>query len=228
MSSAPSKISLKIESASHSREVTSRYLLDVSYSEQLGSYVFDFRCRLSVPEGKRWLVTHNPSHGELEFCNFWPEGVFIPGADKASSLPDASPAAPASFPRRRESRIEEGAKRYDACYVQKADRTERIPHHHLETSDKHDIGMDPGDRFLYLLEDENPVVEICSSEPVAAGLCAYMWDAHFAYRVCKDGEDVELPSGSSYDAHFKLYAIGREEGEKIMSAATPRAAPETE
>jgi len=105
---------------------------------------------------------------------------------------------------------------------------ESIRHHHLETSDKHDIGMGLGDRFLWLLEDENPVVEICSPHPIMAGLCAYMWDAHFAYRVCEDGKDVHLPSGSSYEAHFKLYVIGRQEGGRVVAAATPRPAPEIE
>ncbi|MFC2085906.1 hypothetical protein ACFLRO_01695 [Bacteroidota bacterium] len=202
VSGSASRISLRIESASHSREVTSRYLLDVSHSEQDGSYVFDFRCRLDVSEGKQWHVSHNPSHGELEFCNLWPEGAFMPGKEEA--------------------------KRYAACFVRRENHTERISHHHLETSDKHNIGMDPGDRFMWLLEDENPVVEICSSEPVAAGLCAYMWDAHFAYRICKDGTEAELPSGSTYDAHFRLFSITREAGEKVVSVATARESPELE
>jgi len=214
VSSSASKISLKIESASHSREVTSRYLLDIYFSEQDGSYVFDFRCRLFVPEGKRWQVSHNPSHGELEFCNLWPEGAFLPGTGETSSR--ARPG------------IQKEAKRYQACFVQRENRTESIPHHHLETSDKHNIEMGPGDRFLWLLEDENPVVEICSSERVVAGLCAYMWDAHFAYRICKDGTDVELPSGSSYDEHFRLFSISREEGEKVVSVATTRESPDLE
>ena len=71
VSDSESRISLKIESASHSREVESRYLVDLSYSERLDSFVFDVRCRLDIPEGKQWRVTHNPSHGELEFCNLW-------------------------------------------------------------------------------------------------------------------------------------------------------------
>ncbi|MEZ4697398.1 MAG: hypothetical protein R2832_13355 [Rhodothermales bacterium] len=207
-----SRISLKIESASHSREVTSQYLVDVLYSEELGSYVFDIKCRLTVPDGKTWLVTHNPSHGELEFCNFWPNGVFVANVDQPSGRhnPDSNRAA----------------KRYQACYLQKADRVECIPHHHLETSDKHNISMAERDRLLYLLEDDNPVIEICGSGNVTAGLCAYMWDAHLAYRVCKHGTDVELPGGSVFDAHFRFYAMGRADGERVAAVATARPAPE--
>jgi hypothetical protein len=195
-----SKVSLKIESASYSREVVSCYELECSFSEKTFSYAFDIRCMLRVPDGKRWHVSFNPSHGELEFCNLWPYDAFIPGNSKA--------------------------KRYQACFVQRDDVTHRIPHHHLETSDKHNIEMHVGDRFLWLLEDENPVVEICSSETVNAGLCAYMWDAHFGYRVCFNGEDTRLSSGATYNAQFRLSSILRDEGEAIASSATTRKADE--
>ena len=37
--------------------------------------------------------------------------------------------------------------------------------------------MDAGDRIVWLLEDENPVIDILPGDPVTAGVCAYMWDA---------------------------------------------------
>ncbi len=198
VSQSPDHLTVECSGASASLEVASTYNIEVSYSVETDSYVFDFRCALSVAPGKSWRVTRNDSHGELEFCNLWPAGAFVIA----------------------------GSKRYQSCYLEKKSGVYRIPHHHLDTPDKHNIAMGEGNRFLWLLEDENPVVEIRSSDMVTAGLCAYMWDAHFAYRVCGHDEEIRLQEGSNYRAAFRLCSISRREGERIRDAAVTIDVPE--
>jgi hypothetical protein len=102
-----------------------------------------------------------------------------------------------------------------------------IPHHHLESSDKRDIILHKGDRFLWLVEEENPVVRILSDRPVSAGVCAYMWDAHFAYRACPDGIPCELSDDTEFCAEYEISSIGRAEGETILHNAVSVEADET-
>ena len=148
--------------------------------------------------GNHGSVSHNPDHGELEFCNLWPVGSFVPGTSVS--------------------------KRYSHCFVERgASRGEAssrsttlLPHHHLETSDKHNITMAAGDRFGWLLEEENPLVELASVETVNAGLCAYMWDAHLAYRCCDSPRDLLLPEGTRRKAAFRIFSLNREEAAEIF------------
>jgi len=198
LSQGSDRIILECTGASQSREVKSVYVVDVSYSGEMQSYLFSCSSELSVAPGKTWRVTRNASHGELEFCNVWPTETFVT----------------------------EGSKRYQNCFLEKKAGVFRIPHHHLETSDKHNIVMEEGDRFLWLLEDENPVVEVCSRDIVTAGLCAYMWDAHFALRVCGDEEETLMNEGSRYRACFVVYSISRTEGERVQQAAVAIVVPE--
>ena len=92
-----------------------------------------------------------------------------------------------------------------------------IPHTHIESSDKHNIRMQKGDRFGWLLEEENPVVELLSSPESSAGLCAYMWDAHFGYRACRAPGNTTLPAGSRYEASVRITRISRAEGEALIA-----------
>ncbi len=163
-------------------------------------YEIGVRTTLRVHEGASWRVMPNPHHGELEFLTLFPSGTFMPG--------------------------KEGSKRYQACYLDQNGMVWRIPHHHLESADKHNIGMRKQERFLWLLEDENPCLEILSDDPVSAGLCAYMWDGHFACRVCTRGEPVDLPGGSRFEAAYRLSSVGREAGAKLVEAARERDAPD--
>ncbi|NLP10119.1 hypothetical protein GX408_06950 [bacterium] len=168
----------------HAAGLLSRYRITVTWSEMLKSYRYQINARLHIPYGRSWHVLRNPSHGEIEFCNFWPEGSFS---------------------------IEPGVgKRYQACYVLGSESVRRIPHHHLETDDKHNIPLGRKDRLMWLLEEVNPVFELRSPAPVLAGLCAYMWDAHFGYRATQPGQAEHPVHGpADYLANFSLYALPR-------------------
>ena len=154
--------------------------------------------RLSVVADEGWLVTPNPHHGELEFCNMWPVGTFMP--DPVST------------------------KRYTVTGVRRGEEITLLRHHHLESSDKHNIFLHQGDECAWLSEDEDPVVRMESDATVCAGLCAYMWDMHFAYRVCEEGMARVLPRGFTAEARYTLRTIDRTEGGRWMrtgSVATP-------
>lgn len=196
----PERIAFSCSGANASGSALSRYEIELTYSPKHRSYVFRIMAQLTIPAGKQYLVTPNPSHGELEFCNFWPEGVF--------------------------SNIAGNSKRYQACYIQNENGTIRIPHHHLETSDKHNIVMKKGSHFCWLLEETNPVVEIISGNEVCAGLCAYMWDAHFGYRICDDLQSKLLAGNRTFSAAFLLYAIDRQAATTLAANAQEVVAPE--
>lgn len=196
----PESVSFTCEGTNASGSALSRYEIELTYSTQQRSYVFRIVAQLTIPDGRQYLVTPNPSHGELEFCNFWPEEVF--------------------------SNIAGKAKRYQACFVQNVNGTIRIPHHHLETSDKHNIVMRTGSRFCWLLEEANPVVEIVSDNEICAGLCAYMWDAHFGYRICDDVQNKLLTGHRTFSAAFLLYAIDRQTATTLTANAREIITPE--
>jgi hypothetical protein len=190
---------LQCEGSSGSRDVVSTFTVGWDRADDPAAYVVRVEALLSVPEGRNWEVAYNPHHGELEFCNLWPEGTFV-----TTGL----------------------SKRYQCCCVVRGTGAVRIAHHHLETSDKHNILLNSGDTFTWLLEDENPVLRIESGEKVHAGLCAYMWDAHFAYRMPGGMKDMRLPSGSIRRARFALYTIDRAAGMQILESALPAESPE--
>lgn len=189
----PDRITFECVGANRSRSALSNYLVGVSRRADLNAYVLDIGAELRIADGAEWQATFNPHHGELEFCNFWPDGVFA--ADRQKPL------------------------LYDGCYIVHPDSVERIPHHHLESPDKHSIRLRPGDRLAWLLEDENPCMEFLSGGEVAAGICAYMWDAHLAYRVCPDEADRTLRSGARYAASLRVFSLDREEGRRIATRA---------
>ena len=148
---------------------------------------------LEIAPGAEWRVTPHPQHGELEFLNLWPAGVFLPGGEER--------------------------KRYDTCVVVRGDTVTRIPHTHLESRDKHDIRLLPGDVFCYLLEEDNPAVQILDGAEISAGLCAYMWDTHFAVRLCHGAEDVLLRSPWRITAAVRLFSIDAERARELAAAA---------
>lgn len=172
---------------------TSRYHVTVAAVDG-GRYEIHVDAELRVAGAAGWLVTPNPHHGELEFCDLWPEGSFVPG--------------------------ESGTKRYQMHAVRRAGDVVLIPHHHCESDDKHNILMHAGDEAAWLIEDDNPVVRIESSSGVAAGICAYMWDMHFAYAVCQGGEPVRLPRGFIARARFSLRSMPRNEAGLWMRVGT--------
>lgn len=174
----------------------SRYLLSIRRTTDPVRYVYSVDARLDVLAHNGWLVTPNPTQGEIEFANVWPDGTF-------STTPGVR-------------------KRYDASYIITRAGAERIPHHHLESTDKHCIGLSRNDRFVWLKEDENLCLEITSEKPVTAGMCAYMWDSHFAYKVCADNNSVVVPEGMQFNAGFRLTSLDEREAERIIHRAIDR------
>jgi hypothetical protein len=181
---------LRCEGTNAGGEIISQFTVAFSEDRSSGGYALDIHGVLEVAPGKKWSVTHNPSHGELEFCNIWPEGTFQPQGRRK--------------------------KTYTLCFVQRGDTVTLIPHTHIESSDKQNIVMHRGDRFGWLLEEENPVVELLSDTAASAGLCAYMWDAHIGYRKCHGPVGVVLESGSRHEATIRITRMGYAEGAALM------------
>ncbi len=186
------KLLLRCEGTNAGSEIISIFTVGFSEDQSSGGYAVDIHAVFDVAPGKTWTVTHNPSHGELEFCNIWPEGTFTPRGEKS----------------------------YTQCFVQRGGTVTLIPHTHLESSDKQNILMQRGDRFGWLLEEENPVIELLSDARVSAGLCAYMWDAHFGYRMCHSPGGMILGAGSRHEASVRITRIGRAEGAGLIARGT--------
>ena len=193
------KLLLRCAGTNAGSEILSIFTVGVSADGPFGGYAVDIHAAFEVAPGKTWNVTHNPSHGELEFCNIWPEGTFRP----------------------------QGRKSYTQCFIQRGETVTLIPHTHLESSDKRNILMHRGDRFGWLLEDENPVIELLSDSGVNAGLCAYMWDAHFGCRTCQVPGEMTLGAGSRHEASLRLTRIGRAEGAALVARGVRAEAEET-
>ena len=174
----------------------SRLLLSIRRTTDPVRFTYTFDAKLDVLSDSGWLVTPNPTQGEVEFANIWPEGTF------------------SQDPRDR--------KLYDACYVITPAGVERIPHHHLESEDKHCIELNRKDKFVWLKEDENPCFELTSGKMVTAGVCAYMWDSHFAYKVCIGGGTVAVPAGTQFTAGYRLTSMDEREAQGIVQRAIER------
>lgn len=186
-------ITIECHGTTLSGTVISQCVLSVTRLTAPIAYVYEVSTLLRIAGNGTWHVTPNLQHGEVEFCNLWPDGVF-----------SADPQTPL---------------RYNACYVIRPQRVVRIPHHHLESMDKKNITLLPGDRLAWLLDEENLCVEIIDAEPVTAGVCAYMWDAHLAYKVCSADTGIMLEGGKQFRAHFRLLSLLRDGAEQIAGRA---------
>ncbi len=199
---------LRCEGTDARSSIRSRFLLRIGIDLSIPSpgtqvrFVIEIEAELEVLRGHGWQVTYNPDHGELEFCNLWPEGTFVTGQELKKS--------------------------FSSCFVQRSSTSAvtLIRHHHLESSDKHNIPLKPGDRFGWVLEDRNPVIELLSGLEVSAGLCAYMWDAHFAYRCCSGPGEAWLPPGSRYSASFRISLLDRTQASVLVMHGVHAPAPE--
>lgn len=174
-------LKFKCVGSNASDALESVYYANVSLRDS-ENIIYDIDASLRIRPGCEWFIEPNPHHGELEFCQVWPYQTFPIDSREQ--------------------------KRYDACLIRRNDIWQRIPHHHIESSDKHNIILNSGDQFCWIIEDENPVVEILSRNQVYAGLCAYMWDGHFGYRAPLNGV---LKEDDSFTARFRLYSIDRVE-----------------
>jgi len=185
-------LSLRATGANSSKNMLSECCLRIQLDRKDGgiSYLFDSAIRI---ENEPWRVTRHGEHGDLEFLNLMPVGVFD------AARPEA--------------------KRYAYCLVRNGNGTLRIPHNHFRTRDKSNIVLRPGDMFIYALEDENPAVEMLAPRIVEAGLCAYMWDAQFGLRICADGTDAWLRPGAGFRAAFRLFAMKRADTNVLLETA---------
>jgi hypothetical protein len=186
-------ITVECNGTTLSGSVISQCVLRVTRLTAPIAYLYEVSTQLRIAGNGSWHVTPNSQHGEVEFCNLWPDGTFSP--DPRTRL------------------------RYDACYVIRPQQVVRIPHHHLESMDKRNIVLLPGDRLAWLLDEENLCVEIIDAEPVTAGICAYMWDAHLAYKVCNADTAIMLEGGKEFRAHFRLFSLPLEEARQIAGHA---------
>ncbi len=194
------RIVLRCEGWNAGGEIRSVFTAALSQGGPSGGLALEIHAVLEVARGKTWEVTHNPDHGELEFCNIWPEGTFTTAA--------------------------KGKKKYSHCFIERPGGVTLIPHTHIESSDKKNILMLPGDRFGWLLEDENPVVELLPGPEASAGLCAYMWDAHVGYRACHVPGKTLLPGESRHEASIRITRVGRDEGSALMARGAAALSPE--
>jgi hypothetical protein len=119
-------VTIECAGSTGSGSVRSTYEVVVRKSGDPVHYIYEIRAELEVGQTQRWRITPNPSHGELEFCNFWPEGIF-----------SADPACPI---------------RYDGCYLLSGRSVRKIPLHHVDSSDKRNILLRQGDRLAWFLE----------------------------------------------------------------------------
>lgn len=173
----PSWLRLCARGLTRSRRVESRYGVTLRVDVR-GRITCTVEARLEILSSPGWLVTPHPDHGEVTFCTLWPTGVFSPAGRKP--------------------------KRYQACLVQRGDATLRIEHHHLESRDKHNIQLGEGDRFAWGLEKSNPVITLGPGTMAEAGVCAYMWDAHFGVKLCRANRPMVLPPGKVLCAVYIL------------------------
>ncbi len=165
-----------------SKTASGQYKVTINYSETFSSYVYHINAVLEIPDNTKWHIKANPSHGELEFCNFWPLDCF----HSKSGM----------------------QKKYQACVVDNGEKIIKIPHHHLPTDDKNNIILNSNNRFMWMHEEHNPIFQLLSKKTVHAGVCAYMWDAHFGYKVC-DKTDIDLVGPLTYSAGFQIYSINK-------------------
>ncbi len=193
------ELKLLCEGNNRSRAMHSSCILGIREDPAAGRIAYDVDAELAIPEGAVWSVTPNPSHGEIGFCDLWPEGAFV--TDRKAR------------------------KFYSACIIQRAGRLTRLRHVHADTPARENIRLSAGDRFGWVLEDENPVVEILGTENISAGLCAYMWDAHFGLRAA-GSEGIELRGPRTFRARYRLFSFTRGEAEAWMSAAIDAEEPE--
>jgi hypothetical protein len=176
------ELRLRARSTTEPADMESEFDL-VFRAEAEGRVFMVVTASLAVAPGPGWQVTPHPDHGEVTFATVWPAGVFDPAG--------------------------EAPKRYQACLLRRGGRLQRIEHHHLESRDKQRIRLKPGDQFAWGVEDWNPVLTLGSGPAVEAGLCAYMWDAHFGLKLCPDGDPVLLPPGTRLTAAYQLNAAPR-------------------
>ncbi|MBI5647797.1 MAG: hypothetical protein HY962_12780 [Ignavibacteriae bacterium] len=193
ISQSAGSVSVRCEGRTPDGTVLSRVDLMLRADDRTGQFEYHVTAALEVDDGAEWSVSWHADHGDIEFLNLWPEAVFTP------------------------ERPED--KRYSACCVLRPDGIRHIPHHHLESRDKKNIPLHGGDVFAWLLEDHNPAVEIIAPAVVEAGICAYMWDAHFGVRVCTDGRDAVLTGGRRVTAAYRLFTLSRHEGEFMLFTA---------
>ena len=191
------RLRLHIRGTTKSGNVRSDFQVTFSTRSPAGAMEIRVTAKLTIPEGRTWQITPNPDHGEVTFCTLWPSGVFSPDGSKP--------------------------KRYQWCLIKSKSGTSlRIPHHHLESRDKHNHRMMPGDRFYWITESQNPVFELLAGQNVEAGLCAYMWDAHFGLRLGHANQPIDLVGPFQQSVSFRLKTVPRTTAVRMQRSSRMR------
>jgi hypothetical protein len=192
----PEKITINIKSRNGSGSITSQYDLSIIYDSILESYVYSVDACLII--NSEWLVTYNPTHGEVEFLNFYPDKTFV----KQKELKN----------------------KYDYFIYESVDnKLVSLPHVHFDLEVYRNINLRDDGIFYYLLEDENPVVQLIGATAGVTdiGVCSYMWDTHFGIRICSNEEKNTKLNKNVYNASYKLFSIPRENAVKLLVNSNP-------
>lgn len=190
-------IFVNILSRNLSNSISSNYILKISYSNKFNSYLYSINAKIKVNKDCVWTVTHNPSNGEIEYLDFYPDGAF-----------------------RKDPCLK---KNYNCCVYENSEgNLIYLPHYHLELKKYSNLQFNQLSKFYYLLEDENPVIQLLNETHLGteASICSYMWDVHFGFRCCKDYSNRILTENDGFRAEFNIYSISKKQGIKILEKST--------
>lgn len=172
--------------------VTEESWLEVTYDPALPSYVFDVRTRMTVQPGREQAMITRDLRG-LEFADLLPAECNVPLARK---------------------------KYHDYVYKSRDGAYYRLPHNKNKGPEKQGLLYDRDGTMAFLLEQQgNPVVELVGDTGMNSfsEICHAMYDVHFKF--AKEKQEELLKAGKSLDAHFRVYAIGKDAGREMLDRA---------
>jgi len=190
---------IDVKSRNGSGSIESSYLVKIYYNSVIESYVYLFSAHLEIISD--WEVTFNPTHGEVEYLNFYPKNTFV--------------------------KNDQVQKKYDLFLYESKTNVLALPHVHFDTKAYSNIKLNADGRFLYYGEPETPTIKLLNetAEKTDAGICSYMWDSHFGYRVCDEVRKNVKLNNTSFDASFLFYSMSQGDAKflrKISSSADYR------
>ena len=191
----PESITINLQSQNGSGSITSHYGLKLSYDSLLEGYIYSIDAKLII--NSEWIITYNPTHGEVEYLNIYPANTFV---------------------KQRELK-----KKYDCFMYESANNLNiSIPHYHFDLDAYRNIKLIDNGKFYYLMENENPVVQLTGATAgiTDIGVCSYMWDTHFGIRICSKEENNIKLKKNIYNASFRLYSILRDSAVHLLNNST--------
>lgn len=189
-------------SCSDSKGVLSHSMrMDISWSESLGSYVFDVDTRVKVGKGKSWKTFEAGWYDGMEYLNPLPSGAFNQGWDHPEPWPNHNPPQmqPWCAP-----------ERYQHCVYQAHDgKWNSFPLNHLVSSWANRLDMGGDGLFAYVAESAgNPVVQLMGDtrRKSNVSLCHALYDTHFVLPHTGWAE-----GGTEARAQYRLFAVGKKQ-----------------